>query len=170
MVGASITRLTIWNKIVWNMRFGTLSIYLWTICLPMSIELNVASMSSNSLILSFSMANESFCLFEFMPIALYSISIKHCPDIVFNLSALIRNSPTMLWSVVLFGYVMTVVVVGKGHFITTKSNSSSASMSLQWKVEMQSSRMSGYSVGALALSTSGNISQVLPMNGCFHSV
>ena len=96
------------------MGFGMLSVYLWTICLPMSIELNEASMSSSSLILSFSMANELSYLFEFMLIALYSISINHCPDIVFNLSALICNSPTMLWSVVLFGYVMTVVVVGRG--------------------------------------------------------
>ena len=165
-------RLTTWNKVVLNMGFGTLFVYLWTICLPMSIELNVASRSSSSLILNFRIANELSCLFEFMPIALYSISINHCPDIVFNLSALIRNSPTMSWSVVLFGYVTTiVVVVGKGgHFITTKTNSSSASMSLQWKVEMQSGRMSGYSVGVLALSTSGNISRVLPMDGCFCSV
>ena len=110
-------RLTIWNKVVLNMGFGTLFIYLWTICLPMSIELNEASMSSSSLILSFSMANESSCLFEFMPIALYSISINHCPDIVFNLSALIHNSPTMLWSVILFGYVTTVVVIGEGVFL-----------------------------------------------------
>ena len=118
------------------------------------------------------MANESlvlFCLFEFIPNALYSISINHCPDIVFNLSALIRNSPTMLWSVVFLGYAMTVVLY-EGRFITTKSNSSSASMPLRWKVEMQSGRMSGYSVGALALSMSGNISRVLPMDGCFHSV
>ena len=93
----------------------------------------MASISSSSLILSFSMANESSCLFEFMPIVLYSTSINHCPDIVFNLSALIRNSPTILWSVILFGYVTTaVVVVGEGgHFVTTKSNSSIASMSLQ---------------------------------------
>ena len=154
------------------MGFGMFSINLWINCLLMSIELNVASMSSSSLILSFSMVNESlvpFCLFEFMPIALYSISINHCPDIVFNLSTLICNSPTMLWSVIFFGYA-TTVVIGEGHFVTTKSNSSSASIPLQWKVEMQSSRMSGYSARVLVLLTSGNISQVLPMDGCFHSV
>ena len=43
-------------------------------------------------------------------------------------------------------------------------------MSLQWKVEMQSGRMSGYSAGVLALSMAGNISLVLPTDGCFCSV